>query len=91
MRSTFALGLGTALLVSVFSGCASTRSEPREPMSFPLNCRADENAADCLRTVSEMCGERGYDLFDAAGAPITLAELKFGKATARCRPLHGGD
>jgi hypothetical protein len=73
------------------SGCATSPSANRESMSFPLNCRADENAAECLRTVSEMCGARGYDLFDASGQVITIAELKYVKATARCRPANTDD
>lgn len=78
-------GLATIVAI-VLAGCATSPSSNREPISFPLNCRADQDAGECLRTVSEMCGARGYDLFDASGAPITIAELKFGKATARCRP-----
>lgn len=90
MRIKLALGVTTAV-VAMVSGCATSPSAEREPMSFPLNCRADENAAECLRTVSEMCGSRGYDLFDTSGQPITIAELKYGKATARCRPVNKDD
>lgn len=66
-------------------GCAASSSNEREPLSFPITCRADQNAAECLRTVSEFCGSRGYDLYDSTGKAITVAELKYDKATARCR------
>lgn len=90
MRMNLVWGLA-AVVAAMMSGCAGSPSAERAPLSFPLNCRADENAAECLRTVSEMCGARGYDLFDANEQPITVAELKYGKATARCRPADADD
>lgn len=69
----------------LLSGCAATSTAPGEPVSFAVQCPPDQNVGECLRTVSEFCGSRGYDLFDDAGKPIDVAELKYVKATARCK------
>ena len=76
------LAVAGAMMVSA---CANSPSNDRKPMSFPVACRADQNVADCLRVVSEFCGSQSYDLYDSTGKTVTLAELKYDKATARCR------
>jgi hypothetical protein len=74
-----------ATVAVLLSGCAATSTAPGEPVSFAVQCPPDQNVGECLRTVSEFCGSRGYDVFDDAGKPIDVAELKYVKATARCK------
>lgn len=84
MRIKPHLGLATTVAM-LLSGCAATSTAPGEPVSFAVHCPPEQNVGECLRTVSEFCGSRGYDLFDDAGKPIGVAELKYVKATARCK------
>ncbi len=83
--STARLFLVAAMVLPMLGACTSSPADGDRPVSFSVRCAPEENASDCLRTVSEMCGARGYDLFDAEGQPITIAELKYNKAEARCR------
>lgn len=78
----------SVLLVSyavLVCGCSTAPSAPDTPVSVPVSCTANQSATECLRAASELCGENGYDLFDSAGNPVSVADLKNDAATARCR------
>ncbi|KFN49522.1 hypothetical protein [Arenimonas composti] len=66
------------------AGCASS-PRTHQVVEIPVSCAGTATAVDCLRTASELCGERGYTLHDADGREVTLADLRHRPGVARCR------
>lgn len=78
-----------AFVVLASSGCSTTASttsaDTRKPVEVPVSCTAGQSPVNCLRTVSDLCGEKGYDLYDRDGQAIGVADIRDRISTARCR------
>ncbi|WP_462114982.1 hypothetical protein [Lysobacter xanthus] len=77
-----------AVLLIALSGCSAMpqgATTPRGGHAVPVVC-SGAGDLDCFRAASEACGSKGYDLFDRAGHPATVADAQFRILEARCRP-----
>ena len=76
-------------VVFAASGCSTTpstaASDSLKPVEIPVSCTSSQSAVDCLRIASDLCGEKGYDLYDRDGKAIGVADIRDRISTARCR------
>lgn len=80
--------LAIAPLLLLDTTACGTQGAPREasaPRAIPVVCSAGRIDIECFRQASEICGRKGYDLFDLQGRPATASDAQYRALEARCR------
>ncbi|HZX79393.1 MAG TPA: hypothetical protein VFE72_00370 [Lysobacter sp.] len=80
-----ALALVPLLLATTACGTPGDKRGMASSRAIPVVCSAGRIDVECFRQASEICGRRGYDLFDLQGRPATVSDAQYRALEARCR------